>query len=330
MDAGAPDWTSLQVLTTDGGIVVERVKYASDGFQVFAEVCRPVAPGAHPTLLRNHGGFSGLGAWSNDEFCRAAAGNGYIVASASYRGEDGSEGPITVCSGEVTDVQNLKRVLERKPYSDGRFFAFGYSHGGCISLELSNREPTLKGVVDFFGPGDWEALYGWWKDQLDAGAPLCPGNQASCTQAYQTLIALTEAGADGGPGQNPRGYAERSPTRRLHTNVVPLLTMQGTTDVLVDADQACGKQAALVDGGRPLAAWYLDATLKPKSTTRCGGQFSSSPPYGADGGPAFGSQRTVSLVFEGQGHGFSGAADSYSAGMLLQWILTWMPPDAGP
>ena len=155
VDAPPPDWESVEVTTDDGVIVIEKVSYRSDGYRIFGQVCRPKAAGAFPVIVNNHGGAVGLGPEWNGGSCASAARNDLVTVQSSYRGEDGSEGPIELCLGEVTDVLEMMTIALRKPYADpARVVMWGASHGGCVTTRAVQRGAPVLAAVDVFGITD--------------------------------------------------------------------------------------------------------------------------------------------------------------------------------
>jgi hypothetical protein len=61
-DAAVPDvavdaglaWQSVETVSNDGQVIVERVSYQVDGLRVFGRVCRPAAAGVYPLIVYNH------------------------------------------------------------------------------------------------------------------------------------------------------------------------------------------------------------------------------------------------------------------------------------
>jgi hypothetical protein len=204
-DSGPTTWLSDTLLgVTDAGVRIEQVSYLSDGLVINGEVCRPSDQLRHPVIMSNHGGFSGLGGYG-DPFCIGFGSLGYVVGESSYRGEDGSEGQVEVCLGEVRDVQNMMSILESQPYSDpARVAAIGGSHGGCITDKLAIQVPSLKAAVDFFGPSDLPALYAFWQSELANGEPPpCPPDAGTtCAFVHNQLITILDTATGGTPARS--------------------------------------------------------------------------------------------------------------------------------
>ena len=167
-DGSPQTWESIGLLADHGTYRVERVSYRVGGLLVWGQICRPTADGAWPVLIFDHGGFDGLGAEWDGSLC-AGAQNGLVIAASSYRGEDGSDGSVEVCLGEVDDVLTLASIVRRKPYADGaRLAVLGGSHGGCITLRAIERGFDAVAAADLFGVTDWAGAYAYWQAEKAA------------------------------------------------------------------------------------------------------------------------------------------------------------------
>jgi alpha/beta superfamily hydrolase len=333
-DGAPPTWLSRTVAGRGSGKIVEKVTYASDGLRIEGQVCRPDDDAPHALIMVNHGGFEGngdeafTGNLDADSFCLNGARLGFVIAESSYRGEDGSEGNVEVCLGEVNDVAAMLEILRHEPYVDpSRVGAFGGSHGGCITTSLAIREPTLRAAVDFCGPSDLSVLTRWWHDQLDQNepAPYCAPvlGTSPCTVVHQTLIGVAE-GATGGPvsPSTEAAYRARSPVHRLGELKVPMAFFQGTDDYLVNVDQVCKKREALTAAGAPPLAWYLDGSLTPRSPAAvCGGNFRTNPVPDTASTAAWSGDGPYLFVYEGQGHALTGAANTQATTIALRFLF---------
>lgn len=319
-DVDAPLWLETTTLEA-GSVVVERVAYRSGSLRVYGEVCRPLAPGPAPVIVWLHGGFAGLGDGER-AFCRGAAAGGYVVATPSYRGEDGSDGDVEVCLGEVDDAQAMIAVLRTAPYvAADRLAVIGASHGGCIALALAVREPSLKAAVDLYGPSDWSSLATWWQAQIDGGEPFCAAVGASttaCESVHRDLRDRLVTATGGTPTTAAAAYVARSPAARVGQLDVPLLIIHGEDDWFVTLDQSCEVRLALEAAGRAAQAWFLDPSLQPLPASDpragyCGGFTQGALPSTLDGD-------TYWLVYQRQGHGFTGTGADHASALFLRFV----------
>ena len=321
-------WLERATLERAAGLLVERVRYRSGGLVIVGMVCRPDDAVPHPVLVVNHGGFAGIGAdWTSAEaLCRAAARNGLVVMQSSYRGEDGSEGQVEICAGEVDDVAAMLAIVRAQPYALGdHVVAFGGSHGGCISARLALRDPSLRAVAEWFGPSDFPLIYRSWEGQIAGGepSPSCAGVQPACQDLHACLLTLAENSLGGTPAAAPASYRARSWVEDVAALKVPALIMHGTVDSVVPLEQSCEVRAALTAAGRSLQAWYLDPALAVQtSTTICGGDYRADAlPSGSAPG-TWSAANVYLFVLEGQGHGFTGPAATLAGTLTLSFLAS--------
>lgn len=294
-------WESVTRTTDSSSVIIEKVSYRSNGLRIFGQVCRPPSAGPHPVMIVNHGGFAGLGAeeW-NGGVCRETASRfGYVVAESSYRGEDGSEGAIELCLGEVDDVLRMIDVVLAQPYADRRrVVMWGGSHGGCVTTRAFQRGAPVHAAVDVFGPNDAAATFGFWQAQVAAGSPH--------TAAYQELIDIARRATGGTPAQVPQAYAQRSPVAfaaDLARRPEPFMVAHGVEDVLIPVSESC----LLASRAGGFAAWHITANpliSVPTSPEGCEPfplSWSASPRPVATW-PA----NRYLLIYDTAGHGFDG------------------------
>ena len=251
-----PDWLSVKTTQTRAGIVIERVTYRSGGLTIYGQVCRPASGGRHPVLISNHGGFSGIPDWDGlNGFCASAAKAGWVLAESSYRGEDGSDGRIEVCLGEVDDVLAMLEVVRSQSYADqDRIAMLGVSHGGCITSRAVERGADVHLAVEIAGPADWNTLM----------------RSLSGSQQIQTgLVTTIEKAVGGTVAQYPKRYAERSPDpKKIAEWGKPFIMLHGVADTIVPVQQAC----SLVDETGGFEAYRIDTS----------GNVVSEPPPGCE------------------------------------------------
>ncbi len=244
-------WETVDVAFEDGDILTEAVTYRSEGLLIKGQVCRPQGAGPYPVIVYNHGGFSGLGVDPMTGNCVDSARAGWVWIGSSYRGEDGSEGEIEVCLGEVTDVLAMIDIALAQPYADpDRVFMWGGSHGGCITTRALERGAPVHAAADVFGPADMASNYQFWVDGIE--------NDSEFSGFYQSLIDTLDTAVGGPPSEFPEAYEARSPaafTDDLPADV-PFLITQGVLDPLVPPDQSCLLAAAI--GAGTVEAFHLD------------------------------------------------------------------------
>lgn len=309
---GEGSWLTVEQTFEDNLARIERVSYRSTGgLRVVGQVCRTTILGRRPVLVVNHGGFEGLGGEWNGGLCKTLARAGYVVVESSYRGEDGSEGSVEFCLGEVDDVLSMLQIALAQSYADrDRVSMLGISHGGCIGLRALQRAAPVRAAIDVFGPTDAASLVRFWQARVAAGDP----NSA----AYRDLIARVLAATGGPPESVPGAYAARSPASfspDLDAWPGALLMVHGTEDPVVPLAQSC----LLASRARDVRAHYRDA-LRP---------LTGPPPGCPDGGitwltgdlpaPRWPDRRYL-VVYRGAGHDLEGPA---SAAMLAD-VLSFL------
>jgi alpha/beta superfamily hydrolase len=232
--ANAPAFVQVEDLQRTAKTIREKVSYLSSGLQVNGLVCRPNELGRFPILMYQHGGFSGVGGdASGDGLCQYMADRGYAVFMSSYRGEDGSQGRIEYCGGEVDDSLQLLAIARTQAYvSADEIAVLGLSHGACISLQMVARGVPATVVVDVFGPTEWSVLY-----EYSQARALQPGADPELTQFISN--AATNIGT---PANNPDAYRSRSPlysASALSNFNGSILVVHGARDEVVPPKQSC-------------------------------------------------------------------------------------------
>ncbi len=306
------NWVSAVITFQDPLATIEKVTYRSDGLLIEGQVCRPRLGDRHPVLLINHGGFQGLGGEWNGGFCKDLAYAGYVVVESSFRGEDGSEGEVEFCLGEVTDTLTMLDIALAQPYARrDRALMMSVSHGGCIGLRALERGAAVQAAVDVFGPTEAAELVRFWKQRVAAGDPRAA--------EYQELIDTVEAAVGGTPEAVPNAYTARSPVAfasALDAWPGSLLVVHGTADPLIPVRQSC----LLAERARDFRAYFRDPRV---------GAIPVAPP-GCEGlavtwlggplpGPSWPERRYL-VVYRGGGHDYAGAPGVALLGDVLSFL----------
>jgi dipeptidyl aminopeptidase/acylaminoacyl peptidase len=308
---GEDSWQTVERTYEDSLVRIDKVSYRSaGGLRVFGQVCRTTVLGRRPVLVVNHGGFEGLGGEWNGGLCRQIARAGFVVIEPSYRGEDGSEGSVEFCLGEVDDVLAMLDIALAQSWADrNRVSMLGISHGGCITLRALQRGAPVQTAVDVFGPTDAASLMQFWRARVAAGDP----NSAE----YNQLIQQVTRAAGGTPESVPAAYAARSPASfapELDAWPGSLLMVHGTADPVIPLAQSCLLASRL----RDVRAYYRDAS-----------GILQGPPPGCAGGITWLSSglpapswpdRRYFMVYRGVGHDLEGA----TGGGMLADVLSFL------
>jgi hypothetical protein len=235
--------------------------YMSDGLRIYGLLCTPTSlPGPYPVAILNHGltfvpiapplplfYFPAIEApgWIG---CTNMAGNGWLTAITTYRGENvgaatnsgfpapytnfvaTSEGGLELCLGEVDDVLNLIAAVTALPNANANHvLMWGHSHGSCITERAIERGAPVQIAVSLDGPTDFTT----W-----------PGNNKNLAPT----VADQNARSSAWTGNNPAALAN-----------VKFLRIQAEGDVTVTPDQACELASKL-----PASAnYYLYSSISP-------------------------------------------------------------------
>jgi dipeptidyl aminopeptidase/acylaminoacyl peptidase len=312
----APAFTGVVRVATHPGYIAEGITYLVGGLTIVGQVCRPTAPGSYPILLFNHGGFSGLGAEWDGALCAGAA-NGFVIAMSSYRGEDGSQGGVEVCAGEVDDTLQLLAIVSGQPYADAtRALMIGASHGGCITLRAIARGAPVRAAADLFGPVHWGAIYD------DLSGRLALGATGDLAVTYSDIVERLKVGAGGTPSEVPEAYAARSPlldSAAIAAATADLLIVHGVDDLIVPVEQSC----ALAGGLGDLVAHHVDGTgqVTAQPLVRCSYLTWSASALPSPTWPG----HHHLIVHDGAGHGFDTPLERPMIDEALGFLLSRIP-----
>jgi acetyl esterase/lipase len=310
-------WESNEILSAANGLLISKVSYRSNGLRVFGRLCRPEGPGPFPVIVNNHGGFDGVRDWTGG-LCRDGATNGYAVIESSYRGEDGSDGRVEVCLGEVDDVLEMLRVLLAQSHADPkRVVMLGASHGGCITLRAVERGAPVHGAVALVPATDIAKEYAFCRSGL-AGNPTTEERRV-----WEALIAVLDKASGGPPEAFPDEYARRSPAHfsaDLDSAKVPVMIVSATDDFYVPPSQGCDLAAKVGE----FAAYHVtaDGTVVTTTPSDCNAPLAWLK--GPLPRPTWPASRYI-LVFDGLGHGLDGANKTLVADSFVEFLLAKTP-----
>lgn len=251
-------------------VLEEGVTYGRAGdVELQLDIARPVGEGPFPAVVFIHGGGWYLGDREGyRSLIEAASQRGYVGVAVSYRlmtFDEEQKETTTATNPFPTQVHDVKAAVrwlranaDRYQIDPQRIGATGRSAGGHLALMLgltdaddglegdgghADESSRVQAVVNVFGPTDLKGCYE--------------------TSSVSWIFRLFMGGT---PEEAAETYRTASPVTYASEDDPPVLTLQGSDDLLVPLSQAQS----------------LDEKLK-----------------------AVGASHTLT-VFEGQGHGFGG------------------------
>lgn len=314
-------WETSEVTFEDAQIIVEKVSYRVDGLRIFGEVCRPKGEGPFPLFISNHGGFEGIGDGFTGGACADLARNGFVGVLSSYRGEDGSDGFIEVCNGEVDDVLEITRIAQTLPFvNPARSLMFGGSHGGCNTLRAVQRGVPVAAAVALVPPTDLARLHADWTAEVAQDPTTLEG------QVSLQLINIVEAGTGGAPNEVPQEYSQRSAlsfVEELDAWPGALFIAAGSEDFLVLPSQECSLVAAAAgfESFRVVDPTGAVSTETPVGCANEGVNWLAGPKP-TNVWP----NRRYFVFYDGADHGLQGPNASVAASDFIGFLLTHLPP----
>lgn len=234
---GVTDWLTSTVTYSDTAVTAEQVEFRVGQLREKGLVCRPTRAGRLRVLVLAHGAFGGIAEDPKVPHtqCADAARTGWAVIEPSYRGEDGSDGKVEVCLGEVDDVMAMLDIALHQSWADpARVGMLGLSHGGCIALRAVERGIAVQAVATISAPTDLAAADRYLWERFRKGGPDA-GEQAAVVNDIERAIG-------GSADKLPQDYLDRSPNHflgDLEKTRAALLVVHGDDDQLVPVSAAC-------------------------------------------------------------------------------------------
>jgi hypothetical protein len=233
--------------------------YLSDGLRIYGLLCTPISlKPPYPVAILNHGleivktnsgqlDFPAIEAFGMVG-CTTMAGNGWLTAISTYRGEmigvtivhftsgpplppshfnATSDGKLELCLGEVDDVLNLLSAVTALPIANpNQVLMWGHSHGSCITERAIERGAPVQVAVSIDGPTDFTT----WSN-----SPL-----------HTPIYALPRSPA----------YSGNDPAKLAG---VKFLRIHAEGDTVVTPDQGCELAAKIPT----MANYYLTGDVSP-------------------------------------------------------------------
>ncbi len=224
------------------------VRFPDQWNGMLAVVCR----GYSPTLVTD--ARSSI----NSSQINAILNQGFAVAASAY----GAKG---YCVGRgMNDTFQLTTYLKATYHITGKVFLIGMSMGGNIALLLGVKYPDVySGVIDMYGTKDLKNQYETkirWTNLTDtaltaeltaltAPIPPFPFSSLSAIRSFCRLASSDIALETGGiPTNASKAYEDVSPV--YHANIaVPIITVHGTSDVIVPFYESISYQSSVARAG---------------------------------------------------------------------------------
>jgi len=183
-------------------------------------------------IIVGHGGIWGIPP-HYDIVLRRLAKAGWTVIAPSYRGEDGSDGDVEFCVGEVDDMLACYQVLKNlDTVNPDNIWLMGSSHGAIVNLLAVSRieaDNIVRGVIGLSGVYD---MSGWVKWVRDINHILL---------ADPFFREFAEQDTDELDRRSVMGVSDRIKA--------PVLLVHGDNDVMVPPDQTANLAKAITDAG---------------------------------------------------------------------------------
>lgn len=223
-------------------VAISQVIYDSGGIPVIGFLFAPNAPGPHPAVIYNRGGYGDFGMLApNLEFLQLAdlAAEGFVVAASQYRGTAGAPGHDEFGGEDVEDVLSLIDVLDQLDSVDAeRIGMMGHSRGGLMTYLALTRTDRIRAAVVLAGPTD-----------LRAGLEVRPEMMRVYAQAIGQQGPELDAALDARSAIN---LVDRFPQS------APLLILHGTADWRVSPTDSLRLSERLLAGRVPFRLVMLE------------------------------------------------------------------------
>lgn len=137
-----------------------RFVYTSQGHAVVGYIVVPKKHAVHaPSVVYNRGGSGEFGAirigWLFSGTIAALARAGYVVIASQYSGVAGGEGVDEMGGSDLSDVINLKKIIERLSFCDTKKIGMhGFSRGGIMTYRTLQKIRWVRAAVVVSGPTD--------------------------------------------------------------------------------------------------------------------------------------------------------------------------------
>ena len=216
---------------TDSRFVLEKIRYRSDGLEVFAYLYRPEPAGMQklPAIVFNRGSYvRGDIAPELVPMFRRLASAGFIVIAPLYRGSEGSEGRDEMGGADLKDLMNVVPLAASLGSIDtSSMFLYGESRGGMMVFQAIRDGFPAKAAATFGGFTDLEEMVA-----SEAGLGMANHIWPDFAERRTEIIA------------------KRSAVQWPEKLNIPLLLMHGSADGSVSVTQTLRLGMALAREGK--------------------------------------------------------------------------------
>ena len=244
LSIGADVLVTLPLLNNDAlaRVRIREITYDSGGLPVAGFLFEPTAPGPHPAIIYNRGGYGTFGMLApNLDFLQLVdlAAEGIVVVASQYRGTAGAPGHDGFGGEDVGDVLSLIDVLDRLESVDAdRIGMMGHSRGGLMTYLTLTRTNRIRAAVVMAGPTD-----------LRAGLEARPEMMRVYAEAIDRQGAELEIELDARSALN---LVDKFP------QTTPLLILHGTADWRVPPSDSIRLSETLLDRRVPFRLVMLE------------------------------------------------------------------------
>ena len=210
-------------------VVVFRIRYKSDGYEVMGYVGAPYdyLNNTYPILIYNRGGHFYFGV-QTPEVIGFLASRGYIVLGSQYRGIAGGTGVDQFGGNEIEDILTLICISESFGFVEPEnIFMAGASRGGMMTYIALRHDDRIRAAAV------WAAISNSF-ELFDT--------RASMQSVYISLVG-------GSPNELPEEYERRSAMLWAYEINTPILIGHGTNDWRIPYSQSVNMSEALAHHG---------------------------------------------------------------------------------
>lgn len=243
-----PNYHLLHPLQPSSGIYRESITFDQADLRVHWIAYYPDQGGKLPAILihPDRGALS----WDMEGTCQELARNGFFAAATHYQRLENlkDENPLIPWKSDRDSTVSIGHLMKHPRVDPTRIGLLGYSRGAILSLLIASQEPSIKGVVAYYGLGNIEQ----WLDLAQYPFPK------SLIFRYIRDTFVDGIGASGWEAARPK-FREISPIHRVNQIRSPILLIHGEKDRTAPLRQAQELCQAFYSIGRPCELFVVPA-----------------------------------------------------------------------